>query len=98
MRRICGSGVAFLILSGVWHRCLDRKCEEAVQRQEHPHTEREDRRPLTSIETPGTEARPPVFFADDGEQAVYEVLFRRPVRTPWLVESTVGCNLGAFKA
>jgi hypothetical protein len=92
MRRIYSSGVALLMfLSGVWHRCLEHaKCEESGQRQERPHIEREDMRPLNPVEMPSLKLSPTVPFAsDDGELAVYETLFMRRVRTPWLMESVV---------
>jgi hypothetical protein len=92
MKRISSFGVALLmLLSGVWHRCLDHiKCEEVSQRQEPPHVELEDMRPLTYVETQDLKLTPPVPFAyDDGELAVYQMLFLRPVRTPWLTESVV---------
>jgi hypothetical protein len=92
MKRIYSFGAAFLMfLSGVWHHRVNRtKCDEASQRQEQPHIELEDMQLLTHIETQDLKLAPPVPFAhDDGELAVYEMLFLRPVRTPWLTEAVV---------
>jgi len=66
------------------------RCEQALEREEQPHIEREFRGPLTLVETSGKEFAPPDRFGpEDGELAVYEMLFMRPVRTPWLADSVV---------